>query len=109
MWKNKAIEDTIQALQEAIRDTADPGKKIELTDRLLSLLRLIPAKETLWDDQDVLNFLKIKDPNTLAQMRCSKRIPYVKQKGVIRYIPDSIISWAKNNEVKMNPVWRKRI
>lgn len=109
MSKHEAIEKTIETLQEAILETKDPDKKIELTDRLLNLFKLIPGEKTLWDDHDVLNFLKLKDPNTLAQMRCSKRIPYVKQKGVIRYIPDSIIQWAKNNEIKMNPAWRKRI
>jgi len=98
----------IENLEDRLRKTGDTEQAIALTEKILDVYRQLPGEKQLWTDEDVLRFLRLTDPNTLAKMRSAKRIPYFKSKGVIRYIPDSIIKWAKNNEIKMNSLWRKR-
>jgi len=103
-----SLSKVIENLESRLENAEDTEQAIALTEKILEVYRQLPGGKQLWDDQDVLRFLKLKDPNTLAKMRSAKRIPYFKSKGVIRYIPESIIRWAKENERKMDPVWRRR-
>ncbi len=109
MDKHGALKVTVDTIAAALARETDPEKIVALTDRLLQAVNQLPEEERLWSDIDVLSYLGLTNKNTLAKMRSERRIPFIKAKGLreARYHPASIIKWAKNNEVKPHPAWRK--
>lgn len=106
---NNALKTIEEMLTTAIKQANDTGQILALSERLLQIYKAQDGQEDrLWKDEDVERFLGIKSANTLAKMRSARKLPYLKIPGLgIRYNPDSIRRWARNREIKMNPVWRQ--
>ena len=107
--KNNYQAILIEKLQTALDKAIESGdlRSIDtLSLRLQQAIDKLPSEYRLWSDEDVMRFLNVTK-KTLGKMRSDKRIPYIKNSGVICYNPESLIQWAKRNEIKMDPVWRK--
>jgi excisionase family DNA binding protein len=62
--------------------------------------------EKLWTVSDVADFLGLR-PDTIRKYLGTKRIPYYKIFGSVRFAPAEIRTWAKDYKVEIHEVWRK--
>lgn len=105
------IHKLIERLQDGIEKAVAEGK-LDLVPGLSqeiqrALNQLPPEQRPLWGIKQASNFLTL-EVQTLRKMCCNKQIPYLKLNGAVRFDPDALCKWAKAQEIKPNPVWRKR-
>ncbi|MGV8122277.1 MAG: helix-turn-helix domain-containing protein [Candidatus Xenobiia bacterium LiM19] len=102
------LQTAIERLQSVLSKATDPSDIALLTEKLIEAVKAAEAtEERLMTLEEGAYFLGLR-PDSLRKHCSAQRIPCVKVGSLTRFLRESLLRWAKEQERPMNSVYRKR-